>query len=87
MVIYGPRRSGKTTLNLFTVSAGGMAATYGRIELERQYQELMIYGSYPDIITALSYTAKVRALRELANDYLFKDIIAFEGLRNSEKVR
>lgn len=82
-----PLTGRKSTLNLFPVSAGEMAATYGRIELERQYQDLVVYGSYPDIITAPSYTAKARALRELTNDYLFKDIIAFEGLRNSEKVR
>lgn len=82
-----PLTGRKNTLNLFPISAGEMATTYGRIELERQYQDLVVYGSYPDIITAPSYTAKARALRELTNDYLFKDIIAFEGLRNSEKVR
>jgi len=82
-----PLTGRKSTLTLYPVSAGEMAQTYGRIELIRQYQDLMIYGSYPDIVTAPSYTAKVRALRELTNDYLFKDIIAFEGLRNSEKIR
>ncbi len=82
-----PLTGRKTTLTLYPVSAGEMALTYGRLELTRQFQDLMIYGSYPDIITSTSYVDKAKALRELTNDYLFKDIVAFEGLLNSEKIR
>lgn len=82
-----PLTGRKTTLTLYPVSAGEMALTYGRLELTRQFQDLMIYGSYPDIITSTSYADKAKALRELTNDYLFKDIVAFEGLQNSEKIR
>lgn len=82
-----PLTGRKSTVTLYPISAGEIVATYGRIELIRQYQDFMVYGSYPDVVTASSYTAKMRTLRELTNDYLFKDIIAFEGLRNSEKIR
>jgi len=53
-----------------------------------QNQELrLIYGSYPELSTINSLQEKERYLKELANSYLLKDILQFENIRNTQKIK
>lgn len=45
-------------------------------------QSLLIYGSYPEIIM-LDQSLKIQKLLELSGDYLYKDILIYENVRNS----
>lgn len=56
------------------------------IETKQKLEERLIYGSYPELYLTNGLEAKEQYLRELANAYLLKDIIAFEGIRNSGKI-
>ena len=55
----------------------------GSLEANRKLEKMMIYGLYPDI-----YLSKDNASRELIEEikssYLFKDILAYQEVRNSE---
>ena len=46
----------------------------------------LIYGSYPEILFFPTDTAKKEYLNEMLSSYLFKDILAYEGLRKADKV-
>jgi predicted AAA+ superfamily ATPase len=59
----------------------GPLAPYGLVE------DLLLYGSYPEVMTIASPAERRDYLRQLVEDYLFQDILAFEQLRNARKLR
>jgi len=81
-----PLTGRKKTLTLFPVSQKELAAGLNRFELKEKLEDFLIYGSYPEVITAESRAEKEETLRELASSYLLKDIIAFERVKNSRVV-
>ncbi len=50
-------------------------------------EDRLIYGAYPELWNLPFGITKVEYLKELLNTYLLKDIIAFDGIRNSSKIR
>ena len=44
--------------------------------------ELIEYGSYPAVVAAESKLEKLETLKNLATNYLYKDIFVFESIRN-----
>jgi uncharacterized protein len=56
------------------------AQTKGHLETR------LIYGSYPDVVIQESEQVCQDYLHELVSSYLFKDIIAFEGIQKSKKI-
>ena len=46
----------------------------------------LLYGSYPDVATAPSDEQRRRRLRNLCSSYLFKDVLKWENLRNSDRL-
>lgn len=54
----------------------------GFVEAEKQLEHRLIFGMYPDII---NYPGKEKeALQQLANSYLYKDILALANIRKPE---
>jgi len=47
----------------------------------------MIYGSYPEVLTINNSEEKISYLLTLTDAYLYKDILAFNLVKNSKKVR
>ncbi len=54
--------------------------------IKENLNDLLIYGTYPGIID-LSVPDKQAKLYELASDYLFKDILMYENIKNSSLIR
>lgn len=46
----------------------------------------LIFGNYPELIHLDSNNEKSDYLNELVNSYLFKDILALENIKNSDKI-
>lgn len=46
----------------------------------------LIYGSYPEVVTYSGDSQRKEYLRGLISSYLFKDILAFEGISKSQKL-
>jgi len=80
--LTGRRRSA----TLFPVSAMEYADTFGGMHLRQKLEEFLVYGTYPEILTTENLQDKADCLRELCDSYLFKDILAFERLRNADKI-
>lgn len=67
---------------LFPFSLPELIAHNGRREEHRLLEQRLIYGFYPEVVTDLS-DAK-RTLMTLANDYLYKDLLAYKGVKRPE---
>ncbi len=60
--------------------------TEGWVSVSDRLDETLVYGNYPAILNSSKKT-KERRLVELANDYLFRDILEMESLRSTSKLR
>lgn len=81
-----PLTGRRRTATLYPIAAMELDAEFGGMTLRQRLDELLVYGSYPEILTTENAQDKAEALHELCNSYLFKDILAFERLRNADKI-
>ncbi|MBU1121217.1 MAG: ATP-binding protein [Candidatus Omnitrophota bacterium] len=79
-----PLTGRKRTLTLFPLSQTELADLYNPYELRQNLSDFLVFGSYPDVITAKSKKEKIVNLEELVNSYLFKDILEMERIRNAK---
>ncbi|AQQ72197.1 Archaeal ATPase [Limihaloglobus sulfuriphilus] len=68
---------------LLPFSTGELAADMGMIDLSGRLESLLRFGSYPTVF-GVSETDAKEELNDIAGKYLYKDILAFENLRNSD---
>jgi len=47
-----------------------------------ELHNLMLYGSYPAVVAAISVDEKKTVLKNIATQYLYKDVFVFEAIRN-----
>lgn len=50
-------------------------------------EERLVFGSYPEVISIQGIEEKKVYLRDLVNDYLLRDLLSYEGIRNSGKIK
>lgn len=81
-----PLTGRKRTLTLFPVSQKELSKIYNRYELREKLEEFIIYGSYPEVLTAGSSAQKAEIVKEITSSYLLKDIIAFDKIKNSRVI-
>ncbi len=48
--------------------------------------ERLVYGNYPELLQLTTKVQKNRYLNDLVSSYLLKDILAFEQIKNSDKI-
>jgi predicted AAA+ superfamily ATPase len=65
---------------VFPLSISEIAQNYNVIQLKEKAEQLLRFGSYPDIIDRPEQEKKI-LLEELASDYLFRDVLSFENLK------
>ena len=58
----------------------------GRMDVIQQLENLLIFGSYPEVVTAENNEQKIQYLHNLRNSFLLKDILELENIRNSSKL-
>lgn len=69
-------------LILYPLSLNEIKEKDGWLWLEENIERIMLFGQYPAVLNA-NENRKETVLNELASDYLYKDILAFEQLKNS----
>jgi predicted AAA+ superfamily ATPase len=76
----------KNTLYLFPLSQ----IEFSEFENYKQTTELLeqrlIFGGYPELEQYENWSEKKDYLYEIVNSYLLKDILVFEGIKNSDKI-
>jgi uncharacterized protein len=69
-------------LKLFPISMLELNRNANRLDLEQRLEELLIYGLYPEVITAKTKNEKREYLHDLVQSYLLKDILTLENVRS-----
>lgn len=83
-VINEPLTGRKYELQMYPLSFGELAAHNGLLDEKRMLPQRLVYGSYPDVVNHCGEEREV--LQELANSYLYKDILMFDRVKKSEKI-
>ena len=61
-----------------------LSQIYSPLELSRMKDWFLIYGTYPDVVLNKHDAAGI--ISRITNNYLYKDILLFQELRNEEKI-
>ena len=72
---------------LYPISQQELMEQENALQTTQNLEDRLIYGGYPELWNLPFGVSKAEYLKELLNTYLLKDIIAFEGIRNSSKIR
>jgi len=77
----------KWTLKLFPIAFSELADMYDVVERSELLENMLIYGSYPEVINHKNDKLNREYLDELINSYLYKDILEFNLVKNSKIIR
>jgi len=76
-----PLTGRKNVVTLYPISIKELGKSSTPYELDQQIEQLMIYGSYPEVVTLSDNGAKEDRITEIKNSYLIKDILEFQRLK------
>jgi predicted AAA+ superfamily ATPase len=76
-----PLTGRKRTLTLYPFAQLELVTAYNRYELREKLDEFLIFGSYPEVVTAANRRDKVAILEEMVSSYLLKDVLALERIK------
>jgi len=82
-----PLTGRKWTFRLYPIAVLELGRVFNRFELREQIEERLVYGSYPNLFNLAGRDLKIAYLRELASDYLYKDILQLDKVRDSARIR
>ena len=80
--INEPLTGRKWEYQLFPIAWKELENAFGFVEAQKQLELRLIYGMYPDVINNIGDELEI--LKQLANGYLYKDILAYGGIRKPE---
>src|SRR3989304_4236406 len=78
-----PLTGRKTTLTLYPIAQQELLSLYNRHELKEKLEEFLIFGSYPEVITAKLRKEKTAVIEEIVNSYLLKDVLSLDRIKGS----
>ena len=68
-------------------SQAELSPTENTLTTKQNLESRLIYGSYPEVVTMNQDEDKKEYLNEIVRSYLLKDILAIDGIKNSNKMR
>ncbi len=71
---------------LFPISYEELIKHYGFVNARQQLDDLLIYGSYPEVVLMTSNEDRINYLKGMVQNYLLKDIFMYEAIKNSNKI-
>lgn len=81
-----PLTGRKKTFNLFALSEKELNEAETPIQKMANLKHRLVYGSYPELLQLPDLLDKRDYLQDLVNDYLLKDILEFENIKNADKI-
>jgi predicted AAA+ superfamily ATPase len=82
-----PLTGRKFTYKLFPISQMELKNHYSPFEIKQNLEHYMVYGTYPNVITANNSDESRQFLEELVGSYLLKDILELEQLKDPKILR
>ncbi len=80
-----PLTGRKYIYELYPLSVSEIYSQRHPLDLDKELENLLIYGTYPDIYIG-SRKVKEERLLEITRSYLYKDILALEEIRSSSSI-
>lgn len=81
-----PLTGRKFVLKLFPLAQMEISQIEKRHETQSNLEARLLFGSYPEVVTTRNNHLREEYMREMISSYLFKDILALEGIRYSNKL-
>ncbi|MFW5773578.1 MAG: ATP-binding protein [Tangfeifania sp.] len=81
-----PLTGRKSTVYLFPFSQQEYSSNENIIDTKAKLNERLILGNYPELWHFTGKKEKALYLKELVSSYLLKDILTYDGIRNSDKI-
>jgi len=82
-----PLTGRKKTYYLYPMSQLEFSATESILETNEMLEERMVFGGYPEVWQYPDRISRIEYLNELANDYLYKDVLILDNIRNAGKLQ
>ncbi|MBC7640763.1 MAG: ATP-binding protein [Flavobacterium sp.] len=76
----------KNTIYLFPLAQMEFNEQENYKETTQKLEERLLFGSYPELEKYPDWKDKVSYLKEIINSYLLKDILIFDGIKQSNKI-
>lgn len=76
----------KSTLYLFPLAQLEFAQFENYKQTTENLETRLLYGGYPELTHYEFWEEKKEYVKEIVNSYLLKDILIFEGIKNSDKI-
>lgn len=73
-------------MNLYPIAQLELTAQESYLETRQNLDERLVYGSYPELFQMQTESEKSEYLQQLVQSYLLKDILAYEDIRQSDKI-
>lgn len=80
--VVEPLTGRKREFHLYPFSLAEIGQIYPPVEVRRLLPRFLVHGLYPEVVNAPEDA--VETLRDLSRSYLFKDLLAFQQVRNPE---
>jgi len=81
--IIEPLTGRKYEYKLLPLSVEEIVNSKDKLAVDMELEQYLIYGQYPGVYTSKEGKNEI-LLQEISSSYLFKDILAFQDIRNSE---
>lgn len=85
--VHEPSTGRNLPFYLFPLSYHEIEKHYPSTDINFYMEQTLRFGSYPEIFHYSSIEEKIRYLQVLTDDYLYKDILNFERVKKSKKLR
>jgi predicted AAA+ superfamily ATPase len=82
-----PLTGRKWTYLLFPISQLELRGMFNNFELKQELDSRLIWGSYPEVFSFTDRETRIKYLRELSGDYLYKDVLQLADVRSADKIR
>jgi predicted AAA+ superfamily ATPase len=77
----------KSTIGMYPLGEAELISHEGYASHAQSLERRLIYGMYPEAYLIEDDNERADYLIDLSTDYLLKDILAYDGIRNAEKIR
>jgi uncharacterized protein len=84
--VVEPLTGRKKVFKLFPLSFNEIKEYIGAFDAKNKMDELMVYGSYPEVYKSINLEDKTDILMELGSSYLLKDIIELGNIKFTSKI-
>lgn len=71
---------------LYPLSVLELHYQFGGMTVNESLDELLVYGSYPEVLSNRAKEDKIEYLRNIRDSYLLKDVLELENIRNPAKL-